>query len=1141
MSLRNTLIARFLTARTARIARLLTTSFFSVGLLFVIAVQLLTDADEYLIAYYSFNASSGAQVSDETGQGNNGTLINGASLSDGLFGKAVQFSGNGDYINVPSAPGLNPENITLSAWINPSLIGDEHHYIVSKHRDCCDSPGQGGYGLRINRSSGSLRGEIWLNSSSTLLSVNSTTSIPADIWTHVAMVFDGSNIHLYVNGVLDSTSITVDADTIQSTTKDLTIGMLSYLAPKYYGFTGFIDDLRIYSYGLSDAEIAKLYSANPTLGFYESFDSYAEMDANGAVYSGVTLDSGIAGNAALLSPGATLNYPAVGSIYANKGTISFWFKPEWPGDDTSTHFLFDWRGSDARFRVFKFYSTSSGKNYFVFRIDHVDGSQREVSTSTDEPDATMQWQAGEWHEIEVFWDFTAQQQYIGLVLDHNLAKIYQNTWQLGTLPETFSIGSDASSNYSADGAFDELYIYRESLHDPSDPIGSYLLHTQNDGIWQPHETIHNSPQDAPVLDATTQPGEDYFFYQTNPFEAVYEGTVPVVDAIGNVFSYRVAQNEYEPLFFNVYSRETLSGLQVDFTDFISTNGTIPKSSAQIRVVKNWFQAGSESQKTVLPVYTPELLVSDDRITLQGLPWSYNQLPSLPVLPQVHTDVASGTSKQFVVILHVPDGTTPGIYTSTVTFMPENLPNKTLTLNVEVLPFSLQAAEKDYVIYHRARVDNPASSDYTDLALYQLQVEDIAAHGFNGVTLYGLDNGWQEDKLALAKAAGISDVAIFMTEFDPDLKVLMEQYGYEPYFYGHDEPNTLDKMINYHLPKSIDIHAGGAKVVTAIKKSWADRLKDPTDDIYSYFPVGTYEPLDFINLCRDEDGLQYFHNLIDGLATSQERETYYWQIMVEDPRVNRFMAGFFLWNTGLNGVFPYAYQDVRYNNPYDDFDDWTENNTTYRDHLATYPGQEGPVPTMQWEALREGIDDVRYLETWKNLHNQVAAHDPVKAQASGQVVADALAKYNRYAQRLELSASDFSADRKIIIDEILLLKDYLQDADGDGYINSVDCDDLNSSIYPGALEISYDQIDQNCDGTDATIVVTQAAYNPTNKKLTIYATSELNQLANLVVENYGEMLWLSKKGYWSFKERIKGGSPETVIITGVEGSIQAIVQ
>ncbi len=40
-----------------------------------------------------------------------------------------------------------------------------------------------------------------------------------------------------------------------------------------------------------------------------------------------------------------------------------------------------------------------------------------------------------------------------------------------------------------------------------------------------------------------------------------------------------------------------------------------------------------------------------------------------------------------------------------------------------------------------------------------------------------------------------------------------------------------------------------------------------------------------------------------------------------------------------------------------------------------------------------------------------------------------------------------------------------DEDGDGYAAAEDCDDGNPDIYPGASEVAYDGVDQDCDGSD----------------------------------------------------------------------------
>jgi hypothetical protein len=84
----------------------------------------------------------------------------------------------------------------------------------------------------------------------------------------------------------------------------------------------------------------------------------------------------------------------------------------------------------------------------------------------------------------------------------------------------------------------------------------------------------------------------------------------------------------------------------------------------------------------------------------------------------------------------------------------------------------------------------------------------------------------------------------------------------------------------------------------------------------------------------------------------------------NPHLWRQNYGVVLWAAGYDGAMPYAYQHC-FGDCYDDLDD-----KTYRDHLLAYPTVDGVIDTIAWEGFREGVYDVRYIQTLETQINAV---------------------------------------------------------------------------------------------------------------------------------------------------------------------------
>jgi len=121
-------------------------------------------------------------------------------------GGSMYFDGNADYVSIPNGPSmvLSGGTYTLEAWVYPT--GDRSAYRTIFVKRAGD-PTPCAWQVSLATSTGNL---IFYNG--TLY--NSGVAVPLNAWSHVAAVYDGTNINLYLNGsrVLQSATSNVDCN-----------------------------------------------------------------------------------------------------------------------------------------------------------------------------------------------------------------------------------------------------------------------------------------------------------------------------------------------------------------------------------------------------------------------------------------------------------------------------------------------------------------------------------------------------------------------------------------------------------------------------------------------------------------------------------------------------------------------------------------------------------------------------------------------------------------------------------------------------------------------------------------------------------------------------------------------------------------
>ncbi|MGA2786622.1 MAG: LamG-like jellyroll fold domain-containing protein [Verrucomicrobiota bacterium] len=185
-------------------------------------------------------------ANDVTG-GNNGTLVNSVSFGQGEVGQAFSFDG-GSYVSIPDSPSLDNfiSSITVEAWVRFNQSGADWNWegIITK----------GNSSWRLQATAGANTITFSTTGLSPHGDLTGSRNVRDGQWHHVAGVYDGTNMFLYVDGMLDVSQAATGA--IAQNNDPMCIGV--NLSAKF--FNGLIDEVSIYNRALTASEIYTIYA-----------------------------------------------------------------------------------------------------------------------------------------------------------------------------------------------------------------------------------------------------------------------------------------------------------------------------------------------------------------------------------------------------------------------------------------------------------------------------------------------------------------------------------------------------------------------------------------------------------------------------------------------------------------------------------------------------------------------------------------------------------------------------------------------------------------------------------------------------------------------------------------------------------------
>jgi hypothetical protein len=448
----------------------------------------------------------------------------------------------------------------------------------------------------------------------------------------------------------------------------------------------------------------------------------------------------------------------------------------------------------------------------------------------------------------------------------------------------------------------------------------------------------------------------YLVFAHSPLGYVFPDSRPQKSEIIRELSIKAVKNEFEPVTFSIFALRDLGKVRIKLGELRGKQGIINKDKIEVGFIER-----------VDETY--------------GLPeGKYRRVPTL-IRPGNTITIKKGESQRFWITIRIDENVTEGEYHGNIVIEPENGEERRLPLQVTVSPIVLEdIPDVDYFMlmtYEFTELTNPWKKEEKE-KIYKAGrkiLQNYKQHGMTSLCYHSpfilmrKEDGKPnlDDIFAGLKAAeetGFKRPIIWylghliqtakprhpgnIMGFDGE--VHFSRLGYlVKEVRRFSQKNGLPDVIFFPVDEADDSLQDyqdlRKKITPLLLKIIAD---NNAKTMLTARSLGEFSPVDYV--CSSE------YNEADKKIVQNEGKKYWGYnnlvtSLCRNPAYARYIYGYYVWKMGLNGMASWTFQNTQNASGYPTMAD-----SSGRDIFLAYPDPNGPLNTIKWEAIREGIDD-----------------------------------------------------------------------------------------------------------------------------------------------------------------------------------------